>query len=260
MAKKDKEVGIDKSSMAGGLMHLPINPRWISEHPCFLSNEPALVRACFSMIAAAWRNFPDVSIPASYPALGHITGLSEVQIGSAFRDLAHGWELRDGRLVHVELQVLGDRMWERHAETFEQITVDAAAIMQAPEDFDLTMPEAVSSRTKGRKLLPPAWSPSTASIARLIGMGYSEQSHRDALVSKMRDWANSTDQKKTNWDATLMVFASREPRPSFGLSSLPGVPVGGRFGGLINRGEAAKANNSAAMEQARQRSRFGGDA
>ena len=66
----------------------------------------------------------------------------------------------------------------------------------------------------------------------------------------MRNWADSGAVMKNDWDATLMIFADREPRPPKS-GVVPFVPANGRFGGLVNKGEAARATNQSVMSQVR---------
>ena len=247
--KSQQKAGAETAPTLGGLPYLPLNPAWVQESPCFLSGDASLVRAGINMLVAAWRNAPKTSIPSSYPSLSLITGLPEASIASAFPALVYGWELHEGRLVHVEMQKFCDALWARHGEGLAHFVIDAAAVAQAPEEFELVGDEPVSSRTKGRRRLTPQWSPSQKSMVKLEAMGFN-QDQCAAIISKMRNWADSGAVMKNDWDATLMIFADREPRPPKS-GVVPFVPANGRFGGLVNKGEAARATNQSVMSQVR---------
>lgn len=202
------------------------------------------------MLVAAWRNAPKASLSANYSSLGHICGLDERTLHENFEKLSFGWELRDGRLVHMGLQDFCDVMWARHGEVLGQFAVDAAAVAQAPDEFELTTQEPVATRTRGRHLMPKEWVPSQVTIKKLEAMGFTEVAQQEELASKMRNWADSSNQMKNNWDATLLIFAQREPKP-VQRGAVPYVPS--RFASLLNKGEAARSVNQSVMAQARER-------
>jgi hypothetical protein len=233
-----------------GLPHLPLDPKWIEEHPCFFSDNPMLVRACMRMIVAAWRNAPAASLSANYASLGHVCGLDEQTLHENFEDLAVGWELIDGRLVHKGLKEFCDVMWSRHGEILGQFAIDAAAVAQSPDEFVLATQEPVARRTRGRHLLPKDWKPSLETVKKLEAMGFPED-EQDKLKNAMRNWADASNHMRNNWDAQLMSFAERAPKPIQKTSGVPYVPS--RFGNLTHKGEIARSVNQSVMAQIRER-------
>ena len=249
-ASQQKTVGATPAQGVG-LPHLPLNPKWIEEHPCFFSDNPLLVRACMRMVIAAWRNAPRASLSVNYASLCHISGLDERTLHEHFEELSTGWELRDGRLVHLGLQDFCDVLWARHGEVLGQFSIDAAAVAQAPEEFELTAQEPVTKRTRGRHLMPKEWTATPSTVKKLEAMGFTDPSQQEELASNMRNWADSTNQLRTNWDATLLIFAQRAPKPVQRNAHVPYVTS--RFGSIANKGEAARAVNQSVMAQARER-------
>lgn len=244
---------------AVGLPYLPLNPRWMQEHPCFLSADPKLVRACINMLVAASRNAPQASISASYESLAFVTGLTERELTDNFHKLTHGWELRNERMVHTEMQSLCDAMWARHGAALDELSVDLVSMAQSPDAFELTSASPESS-TKGRRKLPKNWRPLPETLKELAVRGFVTPEEQDAIIAKMTNWALSKAEKKNNWDATLLNFADKDlqwnPRPVAGRGVVPFVPggSGSRFGALMtSKGEAARNANKSIMASLRNR-------
>lgn len=238
------------------LPYMPLNEQWLAEHPLFLSGDARLVRACMRMMLRAWRSVPAGSLLPSFSALADVTGLTEREIQENYSDLTHGWELRDERLFHVELSDLCDRITRRHGEFLEQVAEDAATLIQGPEDFTLTLSAAEPSKNKGKRAFPKNFVPSQDTRRKLAVLGISTDEDVAHLVEVMSNWALSKGEKRSNWDATLMIFANSEAKanlPSF-RSAIPlvGTSAPSRFGGLLAKGDAALRHNRSAFDRVRE--------
>lgn len=233
----------------GGLPYMPLSEQWLFEHPAFVGGDARLVRACVRMLASAWRNAPAGSLAPSFASLSSVTGLTEAEISEHYETLTHGWELRDERLFHVGLSDLCERLAARHGEALMAVAEEAVAASQDPDSFELTAGAPVAHANKGKKILRDSWRPSPETIKELIARGIREAEDQEYVLKRMRLWAKSQAIKRADWDATLLTFADRMPHselPSKRLSpALPFVSPapGGRFSGLVNKSEAARANN-----------------
>lgn len=241
----------------GALPYIPLKEQWLTESPLFLSGDARLVRAGAKMLLAAWRNSPAGSLAPSYAYLADVTGLSEAEIGAHYEHLTRGWEIRGERLFHIEMSALCERLHQRHGETISIMAEDAVLAAQSPENFELSVGPVAESKNKGKRALRPSWRPSTATLQDLAARGVSAPEDVDYLVEKMRLWARAGAVKRSDWDATLVQFADREPHtnlPSKRSSAV--VPLVGaspsRFGGIVSRGEAATHHNVGVFERVRQ--------
>lgn len=237
---------------------MPLRERWLTEHPLFLSGDARLVRAVVKMLMAAWRSSPAASLAPSYMVLADTTGLTEAEIAEHYEDLTYGWELRDERLFHVEMHALCDRLERRHGELISVMAEDMALAVQDPEHFELTAAIDEGKKHRGRRALRPSWRPSMDTLKDLAAMGITASEDVDYIVEKMRLWARSKGEKRSDWDATLLNFARNEPQsnlPTFRNRSpvVPLVPTAGsRFASLVSRGEAAVHHNENVFQRVRQ--------
>lgn len=244
--------------MIAGLPHMPLKEQWLTENPCFLSGNARLVRACVAMLTSAWRNEPAASLSPSFASLAAVTGLTEQEIAENFELLTQGWELRDERLFHIEMESLVERLLAKHGDVLIEIADRAVLATQNPEDFELLSPAEAESKGKGKRILREEWRPSPATIQTLAAMGISDKEDVDYIVSVMRDWAKSNAEKRANWDSTLLNFARKEPQRNFPTrKNAPSVvsamvPGGTRFSGLVSKGQVATTHNEDVFSRVRQ--------
>jgi hypothetical protein len=220
----------------------------VQESATFLSGNARLVRAGVNMLVAAWRNAPSTSILPNYTFLSQITGLTESEVHEHWTDLTQGWELRDGRLVHCEMQSLCDCMFSRHGETLTELSIHTAVIAQGPEEFVLTPPEVKTSKAKGKHKLPAGWEPNSVTLDHLAAKGYKTPEMVADLVQKMSDWASGKGEMRHDWQATLRNFASNTPVTTSisTFKDMPFIPPGAnsRFSALGKSGVAREVNRS----------------
>jgi hypothetical protein len=243
--------------MIAGLPYMPLKEQWLTESPCFLSGDARLVRACVAMLIKAWRNEPAASLAPNLASLAAVTGLTEKEVADNFEALTTGWELREERLFHIEMEVLVERLLAKHGETLIDIAERTIVATQNPDDFQLLPSSDAESKAKGKRALRPEWRPSRDTVKTLAAMGISEQCDVDYIVAVMRDWHQSTGEKRVNWDSTLLNFARKEPQKNFpsnkATSVVAGmVPGGTRFSGLVSKGVEATSHNVNMFTRVRQ--------
>lgn len=245
--------------MIAGLPYMPLKEQWLTESPLFLSGDARLVRAGMAMLLKAWRNEPAASLSPSFASLAAVTSLTEQEVSDNYEALTAGWELRDERLFHSEMEALVERLLAKHGETLIEIAERAIVTAQNPDDFEL-IPSSSDDGTKakGKRALRPEWRPCKATIQSLAAMGISEACDVDYIVAVMRDWHQSTGEKRLNWDSTLLNIARKEPQrnlpsrkqaPSVVAGMVPGAT---RFSGLVSKGQAATTHNEDVFSRVRQ--------
>lgn len=241
-------------SMAPGSIALPylsLNPLWMQEAGFFASENPAVVRAGFQMLVAAWRNAPCASVLPDHKSIARITGLAESEVIENMDVLSDGWDLVDGRLVHLGMQELFDSMFAKNGEALAEIGSRAASIAQSPDDFDLiAQVDAPTHGNKGKRALPKGWQPDETTRKHLAAKGYVSEEDIQDLVQVMSDWAASKGERRTDWNATLRGFATKTPRTT---AILPFVqPSMDRFS-AFTRKESVLNHNHSVLDRARQR-------
>lgn len=245
--------------MIAGLPYMPLKEQWLTESPSFLSGNARLVRACVAMLTKAWRNDPIASLAPSFASLAAITGLTEEEVGQHFEALTTGWELREERLFHIEMEALAERLLAKHGDVLIEIAERSILATQNPEDFVLVASSTdEGTKARGKRALRPEWRPSSDCRKDLAAMGITDNQDVDYIVGIMRNWALSNGEKKVNWDATLLNFARKEPLRNFPsrrneTSVVAGmVPGATRFGGLVSKGAAATFHNEDVFSRVRQ--------
>lgn len=230
-------------SAFGGLPYVPMREHWVCESRAFLSGDARLVRACVRLLMAAWRGVPAGTVNPAYGNLSAITGLTEQELAVHYAEITDGWELRDGRLLHLEMHALCDRLQQRHADTVAHIAEDAALAMQDSSQFTLQSPVAIPHKGRGARHIPNNWAPRPETVARLEQLGFTGET-RDVLVQTMTSWARSRNEKRADWDETLIGFALKERKENPLVRGAHGAGAG-RFGGLVavSRGDVATAQN-----------------
>jgi hypothetical protein len=240
-----------------GLSYVPIDPAWLAESRAFHSSNPKLVRAPLLMLMHAWQAEPAGSIPADMQRMGAICGLTDIEVGEHYDALTDGWVLREGRFHHEKLADLCARMHEKFADALGRLADQAAAVVQSPEEFELTAPE-MESRTKGRRLIPSNFGITPKREAWLISKGFRTVEDREFILEKFVTNAKRSNAMWNNWDAAFENFALKEDMrhlPSNGNTVVPLVGVAGfqsrasRFGSA-QRGEAAVDHNQTMMAAA----------
>lgn len=243
-----------------GLPFVPVDPLWLSESPAYHSDNPAVVRAVFALLAHAWTAVPAGTVPSSLRTIAGITGLSEQDLHQHYEDLFEGWVLKDGRMVFTAMHELCIRIADRYKDTLCDLQAQSAATVQAPEEFTLTPPE-VGSKVKGKHLLPKNWQPSPELREWYAANGYSHPEDLAFIVEKFINHHRAHGERLLNWDAAARSFAMRENKnflPSR-QGHAPSLVQGGltrsaRFG---TAGQSAVIHNSnvlaAAASRAKQR-------
>ena len=194
-----------------GLPFTPIDPCWLLESPAFTSDNPRLVRASLKLLNYAWRSVPAGSIPAAFRSIAAICELNEVEIGEHYDDLTQGWELRGERLHHVQMSALCERIAAKYSETLSDLADQASAVMQAPEEFELTPPD-MTHRNKGKRFLPDNFAITPDRKLWMSANGISTDEDQDFVFQKFVTWARGSGQKYIDWDSTFKNFALKENR------------------------------------------------
>ncbi|MEJ8837593.1 hypothetical protein [Ramlibacter sp. AN1133] len=238
-----------------GLALVPFDPAWLLENRAFLAGDPKLVRAVPKLLIHAWRATPAGSIPADFQRIGSLCDLSDTQVGEHFDDLLEGWELRDGRFFHIAMSALCEKVAAKFGEVLSDLQAQAAAMPQAPEEFELTAP-TVEARTKGRRLLPKDFMLTDERRLWLKAHGFETSEDQDWILEKFVTWARKDSEKMSNWEAGFHNFCLKENKrflPSRQTAVVPLAPPNGalsrsqRYGGSAygsaNRGEQAVDHN-----------------
>lgn len=225
------------------LPYLPVSMGVLQESDFFLSQDPALVRAGFYMLDAAWRSGVPGSIPADFTSLVRVTRLDESKVQANYEALTQGWELReDGRIHHLKLSELIAGVCEQFGDQLHVMAQSAAVAMQGVSEFDLMPSDAVNRVAKKRQVVKSKigdFCPDGASLASIVAGGYRSQEHQDWLVQSFKDYVASKSPKYRDVQATFRSYASSSIthnsfRSRFGampsmflrtdLTSAPGVP------------------------------------
>jgi hypothetical protein len=245
-----------------GLPYTPIDPHWLTESSAFLSDDPKLVRASVRLLNAAWRGEPAGSVPADMLRLGEVCGLSAVEVGEHYEELTEGFELRNGRMHHVKMSALCARIGEKFGDVIAKLADQAAAVVQAPEEFELTAP-VVEARTKGRRQIPAGFGRTPDRDKFMASKGFASDEDKDFMMEKFVLHCKSNNEMFNDWDSAFKKFAMKED-----LRNIPSrknqVPLvnhsssfssrAARFGG---RGDEAVDVNERRMTEARTRQQRG---
>lgn len=238
-----------------GLPYVPLDPVWVLESRAFLSGNPRLVRAVAKLLFYAWRAEPAASIPADMQRIGSLCDLTDQEVGEHFDDLLDGWQMKDGRYSHVAMAALCERVSAKFGDVLENLADQAAALPQAPEEFELTAP-AVESRTKGRRLLPKEFGLTPDLRLWLKQNGFDTEDDCSFIMEKFKTHALKDSVKANNWDAAFKNFALKENKRNL-PSRQAVVPLAAAQGGFGRNarygggyGSASRAEN--AVEHNRQ--------
>lgn len=240
-----------------GLPFVPMDESWLLENRAFLSGNPRLVRAVPKLLMYAWRAQPAGSIPSDMQRIGSLCGLTDEEVGEHFDDLLAGWTIREGRYFHVGMSTLCERIASRFPEVLENLEAQAAAVVQAPEEFELA-PPVVEARTKGKRLLPKDFGLTPDLRLWLQAHGFEGEDDFGFVMEKFKTHYQRSSEKMTNWDAAFKNFALKENKnylpsrqarvvplasaqPGFGRHARYGA--GGNSYGSATRGESAVDHN-----------------
>jgi hypothetical protein len=242
-----------------GLPYVPLDPLWLSESPAFHSQDPAVVRALFSLFAHAWSAAPAGTVPSSLRTLAGITGLSDEDLHAHYDELFEGWVIQEGRMVFAPMRELCSRIAERYRDTLADLQAQAAATVQAPEEFVLTPPE-VASKAKGKHLLPKGWQAGPTLRAWLEANGFGHPADLDFILEKFMNYHRSRGERMLDWDAAARTFAMKENKNNLPSrqqlaqgSGVGGVSRSARFG---SAGQSAVIHNTNVLAQAASRARM----
>lgn len=230
------------------LPFVPWDPTWVLENRAFLSGDARLVRAVPKLLMYAWHAEPAASIPGDMQRIGALCGLTDAEVGQHFDDLLEGWAMRDGRYFHVAMAALSERIAAKFGDVLENLADQAAAVVQAPEEFELT-PPVVESRTKGRRLLPKDFGLTTELRAWLQANGFEGEADFNFIMEKFKTHAQKDSQKANNWDAAFKNFALKENKrylPSRQGDRVVPLATAAGFGGRAARWGAGAPYGSAA--------------
>jgi hypothetical protein len=214
------------------------------------------VRAVTKLLFYAWRATPAGSIPADMQRIGSLCDLTDQEVGQHFDDLLDGWQMREGRYCHVAMSALCERVSMKFGDVLESLADQAAAMPQAPEEFELT-PPTVESRTKGRRLLPKDFGIAPAMRLWLQQNGFDTDEDCTFILEKFRTYAQKDSVKANDWDAAFKNFALKENKRNLPSRQTAVVPLAGgpgftgraqRYGGSY--GSASRAEH--AVEHSRQ--------
>jgi hypothetical protein len=233
-----------------GLPFTPFDAAWILESRAFLSDDPRIVRAVSRMLFYAWLAVPAASVPADAQRLANASGLTPEEVTEHWTELTDGWTMREGRLFHDEMSALCERIANRFPDLLELMGTQAAAMVQAPEDFELTAP-TVESRTKGRRLLPRDWALTPQLRLWLKAQGIVDEQDQNFVTEKFITHFRRTNEKMNDWESAFKNFALKEDHRRLPSATrvVPLVGAGGAPGsraerfGSAGRGEAAVNHN-----------------
>ncbi len=245
-----------------GLGYVPVEPQWLTESDAFHHSDARVVRAAYLMLQTAWQSRPAGSIGSSFKSIARACGLNETQVGEYYEVLTVGWELRGDRLHHLGMSELCERLSQRFGPALEQIALQSALLVQDPADFELSSPEPVSRRTKGRHKLPANFCISPAMRQHMISEGFVTEEDQEWIFKLHKSWAESSGVMRNNWEASLENFVSKEPKRNIPsriknevVPLLARTARPNRFG---LAGSATQTHNQGLMQAARnQESRHG---
>lgn len=259
---KPSSVDFERMSMAA-VAAVPMQPSWYMESPAFQSDKPYVVRACLLMLERAWRSVPAGSLPSSMTVLAPLVGLTQEQITLHFHELTHGWELVDGRVVHVQMHAVARAIWASQAEALDLLAARSAVVPESPDEFALVAPEAApASPLKGKRAVPASFGLTSDLRNWLVKeLSVADEGDQDFLMTAFHDMCRSRAYKSADPAASFRNFCKNEP-----LWKLPSrrrqVPTGGNgaqgAGGTVfsrmserfgNAGGATTARNMDAIDR-----------
>lgn len=224
-----------------GLSALPLTEDLL-EHPAFVSEHGALVRAHIRLLRRAWVAVPSGTLLADDAVIAEAAGLGPTEFATYRHTLLSGWVLGDsGRLEHPVLAARAAAIWALHSEALIEAAAAATAVAGAPGEFQLTAPSSESgARNKGKRELPRnfAVSASVRLFASELGFGAGQI---DGLFELFRSNSRAKGWRYKDWDAALRLFIERAPAmchviPERVVTAAPApapAPIGGaRFGSL----------------------------
>lgn len=243
--------GADAVSMMG-MGYVPIEPQWLMESDAFHHADARVVRAAYLMLQSAWQARPAGSIGSSFKAIARVCALTETEVGEHYDALTAGWELRGDRLCHIGMTRLCCRLVDRFGDVIEQIALQSAVVTQAPEAFELTAPQPVSARTKGRHKLPADFCISPQMRKHMIAEGFVTEEDQNWIFNLHKSWAKSSGVLRNDWESSLENFVSKGPKrniPSRAATAhVPLLTRPNRFG---LAGMESQAHNQSVMQAAR---------
>jgi hypothetical protein len=238
------------------LPFLPVSMPALMDAAFFQSNDARLVRAGLWMLEAAWRSTKPGTIPAGFDALASITRLTTAEVEKHFDLLTEGWALEDGRFHHEQLEAIALSAQERFGDELEVIAESALMACQGGEiEFELAPASAVKKKKRGKHALPADFAMDKTSSDRAFAEGYTSPELQNWLLCSFKDFAESSDRRYANWQATLRNYLGssitrKEFREKFGYalgSTLLPANVGGYaesgFNALNDRLRRATSSN-----------------
>jgi len=234
-----------------GMPYVPLDPQWVLASPAFHSRNHGVVKAVTLLLVSAWQGTPAGSVPASFRQLAAITGLSEAELADSHEDLFEGWVLRDARLHFPPMSALCERVSSRFADVMQSVADQAAAVIQAPEEFTLEVQE-VSSTRRGKHLLPKDWQLGRDMRDYMASNGLPEQFGQDFVATKFTTHYRSKGIAMQKWDQAFQNFflkedLSRVPRRVPDQAVQISSSRANRFG---SAGIAAQEHNNAMLRDA----------
>lgn len=200
------------NSAFGAMPYLMLDPAWVEQSQAFLHADARLAKGYLALIVAAWRGAPAGSIPASHAFLAQASGLPLEAVGEHYDILTEAFELRGGRLHHIHMSAMAERLMSKHGAAIEEFTLSTAMAAQAPDLFGVAVVESAKSRTGAKRAMPKGFgydsNPEIETWA--AANGYPEPEDRAWIMERFIEGARSKGFKYVDWAAAFRVWAKKE--------------------------------------------------
>jgi hypothetical protein len=202
-------------SSVGSLPYMPLDPSWIEQSPAFSHEDASLAKAAMRLLLAAWRGAPCGSIPNSKAYIAQASGVDLVRVDELLQIIAFGFEPReDGRLYHMGIFGLSQKMSERYGSELESFALAHAMASQDPESFSLINLDAASKKApRGKTLIPRTFGFETCKDdlrGWCSSNGYPTDEDQIYIMERFLDYANGRGDKQKDWGATFRTYARNE--------------------------------------------------
>lgn len=199
-------------SAFGAMPYLMLDPAWVEQSQAFLHSDARLAKGYLALIVAAWRGAPAGSVPASHAYLAQASGLPLELIGEHYDVLTEGFELRGGRLHHIYLSSMSERLMSKHGAVIEEFALSTAMTAQAPDLFGVAVVESSKSRTGAKRAMPKGFGYDSNPELEIwaAANGFPQPEDRAWILERFIEGSKAKGFKYSDWAAAFRVWAKKE--------------------------------------------------
>lgn len=194
--------------MLAKMLNPHMDIRWTTEAAWFASSDPVVVRAGVLLLEAAARSSHSATLPDRAETLARLAGMSPEHWAAAGESVLEGFDHVEEGWRHRAMHDLQAAVQERFGAQLQELAASSVLASQAVDEFPLVGEVKPAGRSKGKRALPKDFVFSPALIAYAESAGFLTPAHQDWLLTKFRDFANSSKRLYSNWDATARNYIS----------------------------------------------------